>query len=799
LHIASLRRPNVAYYVSDVSTSGLAPGVWIGRGAANLGLFGGVEASCLRAVLAGSHPFSGQGLWPRPSAVQVAGFDMAFGAPKAVSVAWGLGEQSVGCLLERAHRRAVEAVVEFLEAEVLRARRQEGHMRHLVKTEGSISCCFEHWTSRSNDPHLHSHLLLANLVQGEDGRWSALDSSRLYEYAGALGATYFCEMRRLVREAGVQLELRGGFRHSLRGVSDQLEAVFSTRRRQVLEKLGAWEAESRTARRAAALATRRAKLPLDLAELRAEWAGRIAASGIVRGDIGLDQLRRDEVGPRRALVGAEDLGVLLEEAASARSGWFRRVDLITSLANSSSEGASWRWLVRLVDGIAARATEHSSRWLPAPSTESALQALELAAAESRLQVTTAKGLWPGRLWASLRYADDALSQAGLAATWVVAKSQTAAVLGSLCGLEIKALEEEPLGRLWAARPANSRGAVCVVLGAESAPLGELARLVSRWAGEQVVLVVGGTGGLAREINLRLARAAEKAGAVEAVIAEMIARGLEGGSGQLWGVGDGPEPICIQVKGHLALVALGPQGVWGELVRELAPRGDSLRPVCAVAGDFATAASLSSVLGSYFEESGKLGRLVLLGRRRIREGETVRSWAKGAVGLWRVVEVGRQFSLVGVGGERLVVTPERARQMDLRPAWVISPGELVRLGVRAELLLGAAWEDRRAAERRFLGARHLICVPKWMGQSLGSFSVGSRRRRFERLVELAAEVVAGGRRRLVGPSELGWDLVQKPIQTAERHVSAGSLRETRSTRREVMGLSKEDQGGLGLGL
>jgi conjugative relaxase-like TrwC/TraI family protein len=38
---------------------------------------------------------------------------------------------------------------------------------------------FDHRTSREGDPLLHTHLVVANRVQGPDGRWTALGPERV--------------------------------------------------------------------------------------------------------------------------------------------------------------------------------------------------------------------------------------------------------------------------------------------------------------------------------------------------------------------------------------------------------------------------------------------------------------------------------------------------------------------------------------------------------------------------------------------------------------------------------------------
>jgi hypothetical protein len=45
---------------------------------------------------------------------------------------------------------------------------------------GFVASVYRHRTSRAGDPHLHWHTLVANIAQGVDGRWSALDGTAIY-------------------------------------------------------------------------------------------------------------------------------------------------------------------------------------------------------------------------------------------------------------------------------------------------------------------------------------------------------------------------------------------------------------------------------------------------------------------------------------------------------------------------------------------------------------------------------------------------------------------------------------------
>lgn len=75
-----------------------------------------------------------------------------------------------------------------------------------VEVAGLVATAFEHWDSRDGDPQLHTHLLVANRVQGKDGRWRTIDSRyALSPHIVTLSETYTATlMDGLSRRLGVE-------------------------------------------------------------------------------------------------------------------------------------------------------------------------------------------------------------------------------------------------------------------------------------------------------------------------------------------------------------------------------------------------------------------------------------------------------------------------------------------------------------------------------------------------------------------------------------------------------------------
>src|SRR5207244_20357 len=102
-----------------------------------------------------------------------------------------------------------------------------------LRTSGVVAAAFRHRTSRAGDPYLHWHVLVANMAEGTDRRWSALHGSDLYRHARAAGEIFQAVFRdELTASLGV--EWRPG-RHvgEIAGIAQAILDLFSKRAREV--------------------------------------------------------------------------------------------------------------------------------------------------------------------------------------------------------------------------------------------------------------------------------------------------------------------------------------------------------------------------------------------------------------------------------------------------------------------------------------------------------------------------------------------------------------------------------------
>jgi conjugative relaxase-like TrwC/TraI family protein len=247
----------VASGVEDYYLDGAEPpGGWVGGAPAALGLAGRVGPDELLQVLAGRNPTRDVPLRLRGS---VPGFDVTFSAPKSASVLFGVGGEGVRAAALAAHEAAVAEAFRYLERNAAVGRRGAGGAE-TVRGEGLIGAAFLHRTSRAGDPQLHTHVLVANMVRGPDGRWTALDGRALYAHGRTAGYLYQAVLRReLSRSLGVRWRPARKGAAEIEGVPDRVVRAFWRRRTEIEQAMAAAGSVSMNGARVAAFATRKAK------------------------------------------------------------------------------------------------------------------------------------------------------------------------------------------------------------------------------------------------------------------------------------------------------------------------------------------------------------------------------------------------------------------------------------------------------------------------------------------------------------------------------------------------------------
>jgi len=386
LSVAKLTLGQEAYYEQQVvrglddyyAGRGESPGIWAGGGAAELELSGVVGDGELGTLLRGIDPATGKQLRrpvrERTIAVRtldldtgrwvedwkahrpVSGFDLVFSCPKSVSLLHALtNDERVRREISEAHETAWQAAVGYLEREACVVRRGKGGQRR-EHSQGFVAAAFRHRTSRAQEPHLHTHVIVANMTRAEDGTWLALDGAAILQtYRLAAGYLYEAQLRHeLTRRLGLEWTEPVKGMAELERVPEEAIRVFSSRRQSLVEHMEAMGTEGFAASRVAALATRERKEQVDLPRLREEWQARAAEHGLGRRE--LKRLARQRPRLEVPTVDRDALAAHLfgSDGLTAKQTTFAMPELMQAVAGSLRDGAPIERVLEEAEALSRR-------------------------------------------------------------------------------------------------------------------------------------------------------------------------------------------------------------------------------------------------------------------------------------------------------------------------------------------------------------------------------------------------------------------------------------------------------------
>lgn len=204
------------------------------------------------------------------------GFDCTFSAPKSVSLLFAKADEEERLRIIQAHRNAVDKIFSTMEDTIETRRGKNGvqvlGIQHLVASGHT------HFGSRELDPQLHEHVMLYNVCQGVDGKWSTYDAVELYRNQRELGALYRAELAQEMQQLGYGITRRrkfdvdgnetGEIDWEISGVRPEFCDHYSKRHHQIVQHV----AEHGGFATDASLATRAQKEEPAYDDLMASWA-----------------------------------------------------------------------------------------------------------------------------------------------------------------------------------------------------------------------------------------------------------------------------------------------------------------------------------------------------------------------------------------------------------------------------------------------------------------------------------------------------------------------------------------------
>ncbi|MFD9631945.1 MobF family relaxase [Streptomyces violascens] len=305
--------------------------------------------------------------------VRVRAYDVVADLPKSTSVLWALlgpqREAEFRALVHQAKREAFGQLEEWIGYGLA----SEDGTLHRIATGGLLGWSVEHQSARPvdddvlGDPHLHLHLMIANMARCEDGEWRAIANGGMdvYRHVKAFDGLFKARVRALAAEQfGVRYarDAQTGA-WEIVGIPERLRHHFSRRAAAVDAEAGADAGRDEKLRVSAA--TRHAKHDTGALDLRADWRSQAEGLGIdvdamvaaaAPGPVGPDgTLARTGPGlpsvPPPEQIAAEVFDP--QRGLTAHEKEFSRAQLLAAVANACPYGLHAMELEQLADRVLA--------------------------------------------------------------------------------------------------------------------------------------------------------------------------------------------------------------------------------------------------------------------------------------------------------------------------------------------------------------------------------------------------------------------------------------------------------------
>ncbi|WP_406152173.1 MobF family relaxase [Streptomyces sp. NBC_01012] len=303
--------------------------------------------------------------------VRVRAYDLVADLPKSASTLWALlgprREAEFRSLVHEAKREAFAELERWIGYSVA----SEVGERRRIATGGLLGWSVEHQSARPvddtpGDPHLHVHLVIANIARCEDGVWRVIANGGmdLHRHARAFDALFKARVRALASERfGVRYERDGRTRAwEVRGIPAELRTHYSRRAAQVDALAGADAGRDEKLRVSAE--TRHAKHDEGDIDLHAHWRQRAAALGI---DVdAMIAAAAPGPGPSGGLRAGGSTGPQIpppdaiarnvfdpEHGLTSSAKDFRRAELLAAVANACPYGLETTALDELTEQVLA--------------------------------------------------------------------------------------------------------------------------------------------------------------------------------------------------------------------------------------------------------------------------------------------------------------------------------------------------------------------------------------------------------------------------------------------------------------
>lgn len=352
---AVIHRP--AYYTSQPSAyyqaDGETRGVWM-RGNQRLGVTPGsaVDAGTFDLLCEGCDAFGNKLVTTPPGKRRMLGIDITVSSPKAVSVLYALGNETLRASIAAAERKAVEATLALIENEIPLARRGKRGLR--AEHALYVAAVFSHTEARpekhANGSVLasvqrHHHICLPSICERpSDGSFGAINAFGPRSWKKSLGARFRLVLASELQRRGFAIERdeESDWRWGIAGVPESVCKFFSARRTAIEAELASFGLTSGQAPAFAAAITRknrRAKESVPTDDRFTQWRFAVEELGFEPDAIVANALQRGREAAAIATPKSREIAIAaiiakVPQTLTSHEATFERRDLVEVVSNA---------------------------------------------------------------------------------------------------------------------------------------------------------------------------------------------------------------------------------------------------------------------------------------------------------------------------------------------------------------------------------------------------------------------------------------------------------------------------------
>ena len=106
---------------------------------------------------------------------------------------------------------AVEVTLDYIEEELLESEQVSKGVdkSEHIRNQKMVAATFIHEASRNLDPHIHTHVVIANMVLGMDEKWRTIENNSLYSNIKLISAIHNNELAYGLRSLGYGIQSKG--------------------------------------------------------------------------------------------------------------------------------------------------------------------------------------------------------------------------------------------------------------------------------------------------------------------------------------------------------------------------------------------------------------------------------------------------------------------------------------------------------------------------------------------------------------------------------------------------------------